>query len=132
MSYEHAAGAPGVTDAGKATREALAAAGDTVLVRNLDATVERSGVGLLRRAECLAGALIARGQAGGTIGLYFRNSAAAVEAFIATELIGATRLPVEPSAANVMPTIPWLLVNVKMALICLPGAVMVSTKEPFK
>lgn len=97
MRHEHG---PGVTDAGKAVREALAAAGGTVLVRNLDATVERSGADLLRRAECLAGALIARGQAGGTVGLYFRNSAAAVEAFIATELIGATRLPVEPSAAT--------------------------------
>jgi acyl-CoA synthetase (AMP-forming)/AMP-acid ligase II len=86
-------------EAGRAIRGALIRAGDRVLARNLDGSVQRSGSRLLYRAECLAGALARQGLAGGVVGLSFRNSAAALEAFIAAELIGATRLPVEPAAA---------------------------------
>ncbi|WP_326836490.1 AMP-binding protein [Amycolatopsis rhabdoformis] len=86
-------------EAGREIRAALTRAGDTVLARSADGEVARTGADLLNRAQYLAGRLVDRGLEHATIGVCFRNSAAALEAFIATELIGATRLPVEPSAA---------------------------------
>jgi acyl-CoA synthetase (AMP-forming)/AMP-acid ligase II len=85
--------------AGREIRQALNRAADAVLVLSADGSVVRTGAELLERAECLAGALVDLGLEHGVVGLSYRNSAAALEAFIATELIGATRLPVEPSAA---------------------------------
>lgn len=91
---------PSGVEAGREIREALTRAADTVLTSSPDGTVTRTGEDLLRRARALAGRLIERGLTGATVGLSFRNSAAALEAFLATELAGATRLPVEPSAAT--------------------------------
>jgi acyl-CoA synthetase (AMP-forming)/AMP-acid ligase II len=84
--------------AGREIREALGRASDTTLLYGTDGSALRTGAQLLERAESLAGALVRAGRRETTIGLFYRNSAAAMEAFIVTELIGATRLPVEPSA----------------------------------
>ncbi|MFJ1767821.1 class I adenylate-forming enzyme family protein [Amycolatopsis sp. NPDC088138] len=87
-------------EAGREIRAALTRAGDTVLALSADGTVARTGADLLRRAQYIARRLAERGLERATVGVCFRNSAAALEAFIATELVGATRLPVEPSAAT--------------------------------
>ncbi|MEV0073185.1 AMP-binding protein [Amycolatopsis sp. NPDC050768] len=91
---------PSGVEAGREIRDALTRAAATLLTSSPDGTVTRTGEDLLRRARSLAGRLVERGLTGATVGLSFRNSAAALEAFIATELAGATRLPVEPSAAT--------------------------------
>ncbi|MEU8633059.1 AMP-binding protein [Amycolatopsis sp. NPDC048633] len=87
-------------EAGREIRDALTRARDTVLALSANGEVVRTGADLLRRAQQLAGRLVERGLERATVGVCFRNSAAALEAFIATELVGATRLPVEPSAAT--------------------------------
>jgi acyl-CoA synthetase (AMP-forming)/AMP-acid ligase II len=51
-----------------------------------------------RRVEGLARALAAHGLSGGRVGLWFQNSFAVVEAHLAIERIGATRVPVDPAA----------------------------------
>ncbi|MEV6846351.1 fatty acid--CoA ligase family protein [Actinoplanes sp. NPDC051411] len=84
--------------AGGEIRDALNRAAGTTLLYHADGSAARTGAQLLQRAESLAGALVRNGLREATVGLFYRNSAAAMEAFIATELIGATRLPVEPSA----------------------------------
>lgn len=58
----------------------------------------RSGDELADRIDGLAGALARQGLAGARIGLWYENSFAAIEAFLAVERIGATRVPVDPGA----------------------------------
>lgn len=83
--------------AGADLREALIAAADRVLLHDM-AGGKRTGRQLLDNVDRLAGALLARGHDGGKIGLWYRNSFAAVEAFLAVEWIGSTRVPVDPHA----------------------------------
>ena len=83
--------------AGADLREALVAAADRVLLHDM-AGGTRTGRQLLDNVDRLAGALLARGHDGGKIGLWYRNSFAAVEAFLAVEWIGGTRVPVDPHA----------------------------------
>ncbi|HEV2551187.1 MAG TPA: fatty acid--CoA ligase family protein [Stellaceae bacterium] len=83
--------------AGVDLREALIAASDRVLLGDL-AGGTRTGQQILDNVDRLAGALLARGCDDAKIGLWYRNSLAAVEAFLAVEWIGGTRVPVDPHA----------------------------------
>lgn len=84
--------------AGRAMREALVEAGERRLL--IDETGRsRTGAALLDRVERLAGALLDRGLAHRPVGLFFWNSLAALEAYLAVEWIGGTRVPVDPGAA---------------------------------
>lgn len=85
--------------AGAWIREALESVVDATVVTD-DTGASRTGGELLCRAEALASFLTELGLSGRTIGLWYRNSVPALEAFLAIELIGGTRLPVEPTA-------PW-------------------------
>ena len=58
----------------------------------------RTGEQLLGGSQDLAGALQERGLSGRRVGLWLENSPAAVEAFLAVEWAGATRVPVDASA----------------------------------
>ena len=84
-------------EAGRDVRTALSAAGDRPLVHSADGSTSRTGLELQIRAERLAGALADYGLERECIGVLYRNSAAALEAFIAIELLGGTRLPIDPS-----------------------------------
>ena len=83
--------------AGQATRQAVAAAGDRILLVRPDGH-EATGQEVEARTTGLALALGKQGLAGQRIGLWSWNSAAAIEAHLATEWIGATRVPVDPGA----------------------------------
>jgi acyl-CoA synthetase (AMP-forming)/AMP-acid ligase II len=83
--------------AGQATRRAIASAADRVLLIRPDGH-RVTGTELRSRTEALALALRQQGLAGQRIGLWSQNSAAAIEAHLATEWIGATRVPVDPGA----------------------------------
>ena len=83
--------------AGQVTRQAIAAAGDRILLIRPDGH-EATGQEVEARATGLALALGKQGLAGQRIGLWSWNSAAAIEAHLATEWIGATRVPVDPGA----------------------------------
>jgi acyl-CoA synthetase (AMP-forming)/AMP-acid ligase II len=83
--------------AGADLREALLAAADRVLLCDL-AGRTRTGRQIVDNVDRLAGALLASGHDGGKIGLWYRNSFAALEAFLAVEWIGGTRVPVDPHA----------------------------------
>jgi acyl-CoA synthetase (AMP-forming)/AMP-acid ligase II len=83
--------------AGQATREAIASADDRVLLIGPDGH-RVTGAELLTRTLALALALRREGLAGQRIGLWSWNSAAAIEAHLAAEWIGATRVPVDPGA----------------------------------
>jgi fatty-acyl-CoA synthase len=83
--------------AGQATRQAIASAGDRVLLIRADGH-RMTGTELQARTQALAQALRRHGLAGQRIGLWSQNSAAAIEAHLATEWIGATRVPVDPGA----------------------------------
>jgi acyl-coenzyme A synthetase/AMP-(fatty) acid ligase len=62
--------------------------------------VSRSGAELVERVERLAGALAAEGLAGERVGVWYENSCAAFEAYLAIEWIGATRIVLDPQAAS--------------------------------
>lgn len=83
--------------AGQESRQAVAAAGDGVLLIRPDGH-EATGREVEARTTGLALALHQEGLAGQRIGLWSWNSAAAIEAHLATEWIGATRVPVDPGA----------------------------------
>lgn len=84
--------------AGQITRHAIASAGDRVLLISADGR-RVTGAELLAATESLALALSHRGLAGRRIGLWSQNSVAAIQAHLAAEWIGATRVPVDPGAA---------------------------------
>jgi acyl-CoA synthetase (AMP-forming)/AMP-acid ligase II len=83
--------------AGQATRQAVASAGDRILLIGPDGR-GATGRDIEARTTGLALALLKHGLAGQRIGLWSWNSAAAIEAHLATEWIGATRVPVDPGA----------------------------------
>ena len=83
--------------AGQATRQAIASAGDRILLIGPDGR-SATGQEVEARTTGLALALQKHGLAGQRIGLWSWNSAAAIEAHLATEWIGATRVPVDPGA----------------------------------
>jgi acyl-CoA synthetase (AMP-forming)/AMP-acid ligase II len=75
----------------------LAAASRPVLIDPDGRT--RSGSELVGRVERLAGALHETGLSGECVGVWYENSFAAFEAYLAVEWIGATRLVLDPQAA---------------------------------
>lgn len=79
---------------GARTRQALRETRDRVLLRDLDGR-SRTGAELEQATAAVAGALAARGLTGRRVGLAYRNSLAAYEAFLAVEWIGATRVAVD-------------------------------------
>ena len=83
--------------AGQESRRAVASAGDRVLLIRPDGH-EATGREVGARTTGLALALSQHGLAGQRIGLWSWNSAAAIEAHLAAEWIGATRVPVDPGA----------------------------------
>jgi acyl-CoA synthetase (AMP-forming)/AMP-acid ligase II len=83
--------------AGQATRQAVAAAGDRIPLVRPDGH-EATGQEVEARTTGLALALGKQGLGRRRIGLWSWNSAAAIEAHLATEWIGATRVPVDPGA----------------------------------
>jgi acyl-CoA synthetase (AMP-forming)/AMP-acid ligase II len=83
--------------AGEASREAIRRAGDRILLLQPDGVRRRAGE-LEARVTALARALEQAGLRQRRVGLWFWNSAAAIEAHLAVEWIGATRVPVDPGA----------------------------------
>ena len=80
-----------------ALRDTIAAVGDRVVVTDLQGE-RRSGAELVDNVDRLAGAIKQAAPPRPKVGLWYRNSAAAIEAFLAVEWLGGTRLPVDPAA----------------------------------
>lgn len=80
-------------------RDALRRAAGRPILFDLDGT-SRSAEALVKGVDRLAGALIESAGAGARIGLWYRNGFAAIEAFLAVEWIGGTRIPVDPQAST--------------------------------
>lgn len=83
--------------AGATSRAALVGAGDRPLLYDIRGGV-RTGKMLAERTARVAGALAARKLTNRKIGLWYWNGLAAIEAFLAVEWIGGTRVPVDPAA----------------------------------
>jgi acyl-CoA synthetase (AMP-forming)/AMP-acid ligase II len=81
-----------------AMRAGLRRAADRPLLRTSDGR-SLTGAELEDRIGSLARALDERGLRGRRIGLWHQNSFATIEAHLAVEWIGATRVPVDPGAA---------------------------------
>lgn len=84
--------------AGNEIRAALIRADDRLLLHDM-AGGKRTARQLVDNVDRVAGALLAHGAYGEKIGLWYRNSLSAVEAFLAVEWIGGTRVPVDPHAS---------------------------------
>jgi fatty-acyl-CoA synthase len=82
--------------AGALSREAIRDAGERTLL--IHEGVRRSGHEVERRTSALAMALLACGLGGRRVGLWYWNAPAAIEAFLAVEWVGGTRVPVDPGA----------------------------------
>jgi len=80
-----------------ATRWGLSKLGTQAALHDLHGN-QLSGDDLLKSVDQLAGALVEQGLMGRRIGLWYRNSFAAVQAFLAVEWIGGTRVTVDPRA----------------------------------
>ena len=83
--------------AGENVRAGLVRAASRILLHDT-AGASRRGQQLADNVDRLAGALVAHGCAGKRIGLWYQNSCAAVESFLAVEWIAGTRVPVDPGA----------------------------------
>jgi acyl-CoA synthetase (AMP-forming)/AMP-acid ligase II len=59
----------------------------------------RSGSELAENVDRLSGAVLEASREKPRVGLWYRNSLSAVEAFLAVEWIGGTRVPVDPGAS---------------------------------
>lgn len=90
--------APGPQSAAARLRNTLIARGERPILLDEDGRV-RTARELLERVERLAGALEAAGLAGGRVGVWYSNSIAAFEAYLAVEWIGATRIVLDPGTA---------------------------------
>jgi acyl-CoA synthetase (AMP-forming)/AMP-acid ligase II len=82
---------------GAATRQGLQKLGGRPAIHDLNGN-HISGDALLEAVDRLAGALIGKGLSGSKIGLWYKNSFAAVQAFLAVEWIAGTRVTVDPRA----------------------------------
>jgi acyl-CoA synthetase (AMP-forming)/AMP-acid ligase II len=80
-----------------ATRRGLSKLGAQAALHDLHGN-QLSGHDLLKSVDQLAGALVEQGLMGRRIGLWYRNSFEAVQAFLAVEWIGGTRVTVDPRA----------------------------------
>lgn len=81
--------------AGRSSRQAFRDAADRPLLID-DAGNQRTGIELTGSVGLVAGALADRNLVGRKVGLWYRNSFAAFEAFLAVEWLGATRVTVDP------------------------------------
>ena len=84
--------------AGEASRSAIASAGDRVLLISHPDGRNVTGREVEAETAGLALALQRAGLAGRRVGLWSWNSVAAIEAHLAVEWIGGTRVPVDPGA----------------------------------
>ncbi|HEU0191525.1 MAG TPA: AMP-binding protein [Mycobacterium sp.] len=91
-------------------RETLLGAGEALLLRETGGPVE-SGGDLVTNVDALAGALHERGLSGGRIGLWHSNSIAAIEAALAVEWIGGTRIPLDPNSTAAEAMATWRAAN---------------------
>jgi fatty-acyl-CoA synthase len=82
--------------AGALSRQAIHDARERTIL--IGESIRRSGYEVERRTAALAMALHARGLGGRRIGLWYWNAPAAIEAFLAVEWVGGTRVPVDPGA----------------------------------
>lgn len=85
--------------AGSATREALLASGDRH-VMSLAGGDRLTGLELEDRVGRLASSLMQEGLEGKRVGHWYLNSLESLEAHLALERIGATRVPVDPGAPS--------------------------------
>ncbi|MFC7547987.1 class I adenylate-forming enzyme family protein [Plantactinospora sp. GCM10030261] len=128
-------GGAGPVVAGAGHRAALLAAGDRPVLIDPDGR-RRSGLDLAERVDRLTGALSVSGLAGRRIGLWYRNSVAAVEAFLAVEWLGGTRVPVDPGAPAAEARAVFEAADVDLVLAdaehatLLPGAVTHDDEQP--
>jgi len=123
-----------MTIAGAASRAALRAAGERVLLVEADGP-SRTGRVLEARVQALARALVDRGLGGQRIGLWYWNSAAAVEAHLAVEWVAATRVPVDPGAPAAEAQAVFAAAGVEAVLVDgahqeLTGALLHDEEEP--
>jgi acyl-CoA synthetase (AMP-forming)/AMP-acid ligase II len=123
-----------MTVAGAASRAALRAAGDRVLLVEADGP-SRTGRELEARVQALARALADRGLGGQRIGLWYWNSAAAVEAHLAVEWVAGTRVPVDPGAPPAEAQAVFAAAEVEAVLVDgahqeLAGALLHDNEEP--
>src|SRR4051794_34329242 len=86
------------------------------------------------RVDALARALAAQGLTRRRVGLWYENSFAVVEAHLAIERIGATRVPVDPAAALSEATAVFEAARVDAVLTdrdhALPDALVHTDDEP--
>jgi acyl-CoA synthetase (AMP-forming)/AMP-acid ligase II len=82
-----------------ALRQTLLDAGGRSLVFDMGGN-SRSGAELVHNVDGLAGALAEACRPRPKVGLWYRNSFAALEAFLAVEWLGGTRIPVDPGASS--------------------------------
>ena len=123
-----------MTAAGAGSRAALRAAGERVLLVEADGP-SRTGRALEARVEGLARALAGRGLTGRRVGLWYWNSAAAVEAHLAVEWVAGTRVPVDPGAPAAEARAVFEAAGVEAALVDgahqeLAGALVHDEEEP--
>jgi acyl-CoA synthetase (AMP-forming)/AMP-acid ligase II len=123
-----------MTIAGAASRAALRAAGERDLLVEADGP-SRTGRSLEARVQALARALVDRDLDGQRIGLWYWNSAAAVEAHLAVEWVAATRVPVDPGAPVAEAQAVFAAAEVKAVLVDgahqeLAGALLHDNDEP--
>lgn len=85
-----------MTNPAVATRHGLVAAGQSTLVTDQHGR-EATGAELAAAVDRVAGALDVTD--GARVGIWMQNSVEAIEAFLAVEWVGATRVPVDPGAA---------------------------------
>jgi acyl-CoA synthetase (AMP-forming)/AMP-acid ligase II len=110
-----------------ATRAALQAAGSRVML--VDGTGRsRTGEDLVHSIDRLAGALTERGLVGARVGIWFTNSIAAVEAHLAVEWVGGTRVPVDPNASPAEAARTWEAAGVRDVLVDVEHAGVVTPR----
>ena len=88
------------------TSDALRKAGDRVLLMDAEGRT-RTGAELYESVSRLAGALESSGLAGRAVGHWYTNSIPAVEAALAIEWVGGTRVPVDPNSAAAEAQATW-------------------------
>jgi acyl-CoA synthetase (AMP-forming)/AMP-acid ligase II len=120
--------------AGAGSRAALRLAADRVLLTDAAGEV-RTGRSLGERTEALARALTALGLRDRRVGLWYWNSVAAIEAHLAGEWIGATKVPVDPGAPTAEARAVFEAAAVDAVLTDaahqdLPGAHLHDTHQP--
>jgi acyl-CoA synthetase (AMP-forming)/AMP-acid ligase II len=121
--------------AGGESRAALRAAGERVLLTDQDGST-RTGRTLEAGVAALARALWDRGLGGRRVGVWYWNAPAAIEAHLAVEWIGATRVVVDPGAPAPEARAVFEAAGVEAVLAdhahaeLLPGALVHDEHEP--